>query len=78
MPETPLAHLHGFGATFHQTTPLKRSGHTTVEQVADLVAAHRNTPDASPLANVSGMGPARIMAVCEAVDRWAADRGVTA
>lgn len=70
MPETPIAKLHDFGATFHQTTPLKRAGHTTAEAVADLVAEHQSNPENSPLADVSGMGQARIDAVCSAVERW--------
>lgn len=80
MSATPITALHAapYGLTFHKTAPLRRAGHTTAEQVADLVAAHRNNPDASPLAGITGMGPARITAVCDAIDRWSADGGVTA
>ncbi|GAA2772917.1 hypothetical protein [Saccharopolyspora taberi] len=67
---TPIAELHKLGLTFHKTTPLRRAGHTTVEDVAELVAEHRATPDGSRLSTVSGMGTARITAVCDAIDRW--------
>ncbi|MCA1195115.1 hypothetical protein [Saccharopolyspora sp. 6V] len=74
MTDTPVTVLHRepHGLTFHQTAPLRRAGYVTIEQIADLVEAHYENPDESALAEITGMGTARVAAVCDAIDRWTA------
>jgi DNA invertase Pin-like site-specific DNA recombinase len=68
---TPIQELSGDGGlTHHQTTPLRQHGITTVEQLAELVDAHRANPDGSELSTVAGFGRKRVELACTAVDRW--------
>lgn len=72
MSDTPITVLHDekYGITFHKTAPLRRAGYTSVEQLETLVRAHRDNPEGSTLSSLSGMGPARVEAVCRAIDIW--------
>ncbi|WP_215544975.1 hypothetical protein [Amycolatopsis sp. CA-230715] len=68
---TPLRELSGEGGlTHHQIVPLRRHGVTTVEQLGELVDAHRIKPDGSELSTVPGFGPPRVELACSAVDQW--------
>ncbi|MGW7537807.1 hypothetical protein [Amycolatopsis sp. NPDC054798] len=70
---TPIAELHNHGATWHQTNPL-RDHLTTVEELAELLADHRNNPATSLLAAVPSLGPARIEKLAAAVQSWTSVR----
>lgn len=72
---TELTALHQHGLTHHQTTPLRRHGITTVEHLARLARAHRAEPDGSELSDVPGIGPRRVTALCESIDRWTTETG---
>jgi hypothetical protein len=73
-PGTSLTTLAGEdGLTHHQTTPLRRHGVTTVEQLAELVDAHRANPDDSALSQMPGLGRTRIERVCAVIDQWRTD-----
>lgn len=68
----PVTDLHAHGLTFHQTRPLRDAGYTTVAALIELVAEHDQLGDASRLAQVPGMGAARVAKVAAAVSAWQA------
>lgn len=69
---TPLAELTGAGGlTHHQTKPLlDYDANITVEQLAELVDAHRGNPEGSELSRVPGFGRRRVELACAAIDQW--------
>lgn len=68
----PVTDLHAHGLTFHQTRPLRDAGYTTVAALVELVGEHGRLGDASRLAQVPGMGAARVAKVAAAVAAWQA------
>lgn len=79
---TPIADLMGEsgGLTRYQVKPLRDALVETVEELAELVDAHRANPDGSRLSEMPGLAARRVTVVCEAIDAWrrkarAADAG---